>query len=262
MIQTLDRTVKILDLLAESTPATVAPSLLARQLGLSPQTVGNILRELYAQGLVSQDSSRRYRLGSHCFYLGQAADHWQALREKSRPVMKELRDATGSSVFLGVIENDKLLCLSLLGREDQFFTFPPQHWTDQLHSTASGRLLVALMDAESRTRLLKRIRRRQITSQTVTDAAKLEELCEEIAATHYAEVRNESVEGTWSLAVPVKSLDGEVLAALALYGDLPDYPQMTLQYRLELLYAAAARIGVAVSLQVAAPPEAANPTSC
>ena len=249
MIQSLDRAIKILDILAECSPATMAPSALAQQLGLSPQTVGNILRELYSQGMVSQDGSRRYRLGSHCFYLGQAADHWQTLREKSRPILKELRDMTGSSVFLGVIENDKLLCLSLLQRDDDFFSFPPQHWTDQLHSTASGRLLVALMDAESRRRLLKRIQRRQVTSQTVTDTARLEELCEGIATTHYAEVRGESVEDTWSLAVPVTSLDGKVLAALALYDNQPEYGKMTLAQRLEHLFAAAARIGVVASLR-------------
>ena len=179
----------------------------------------------------------------------QAADHWQTLREKSRPILKELRDTTDSSVFLGVIENDKLLCLSLLQRGDDFFSFPPQHWTDQLHSTASGRLLVALMDAESRRRLLRRIQRRQVTSQTVTDTARLEELCEGIATTHYAEVRGESVEDTWSLAVPVTSLDGKVLAALALYDNQPEYSKMTLAQRLEHLFAAAARIGVVASLR-------------
>ena len=247
MIQSLDRAIKILDILAECSPETVSPSVLAGRLGLSPQTVGNILRELYSQGMVSQDGSRRYRLGSHCFYLGQVADHWQTLREQSRPVLKELRDATENSVFLGVIENDKLLCLSLLQRGDDFFSFPPQNWADQLHSTASGRLLVALMDAEPRRRLLKRIQRRQVTSQTVTDATRLEELCEGIVAARYAEVRDESVEGTWSLAVPVTTPNGEVLAALALSDHQAAYGKMDLKSRLELLFAAAARIGVATT---------------
>ncbi|MBR4612021.1 MAG: IclR family transcriptional regulator [Kiritimatiellae bacterium] len=250
MIQSLDRAIKILDILAESSPETVSPSVLAGRLGLSPQTVGNILRELYSQGMVSQDGSRRYRLGSHCFYLGQVADHWQTLREQSRPILKELRDATGNSVFLGVIENDKLLCLSLLQRGDDFFSFPPQNWADQLHSTASGRLLVALMDTESRRRLLRRIQRRQVTSQTVTDATRLEELCEGIAADRYAEVRDESVEGTWSLAVPVTTPNGEVLAALALSDHQSAYGKMDLKSRLELLFASAARIGVAATFRI------------
>ena len=247
MNQSLDRAIEILDILAEASPQTVAARSLAERLSLSPQTVGNLLRALYARGMVSQDASRRYRLGPHCFYLGQAADHWQALREKSRPMLKELRDGTGSSVFLGVIENDKLLCLSLLAQGDSFFTYPPQHWTDQLHSTASGRLLVALMSPEERKRLLKRIRRRQITSETVTDAARLEALCEEISSARYALVQNESVAGTWSLAVPILDLKGKVLAALALYDDLSNYDRMTLQLRLEQLFAASARIGVALS---------------
>lgn len=247
MIQSIDRAIEILDILAESSPDTVAANVLAQRLKLSPQTVGNILRELYSLRLVSQDSSRKYRLGSHCFTLGQAADHWQALRKASNPILKELRDATKCTVFLGVIENDTLLCLSILNPEDNFFAPPQQVWMDQLHSTACGRLIVALMPPEERRRLFKRIIRRQFTSKTVTDVEKLECLCGEIAENQYAEIQNESVDGVWSLAVPVRSLNGELIAGLSLSNVMSVYDNEPLQKRLELMMAAAARIGVAVS---------------
>ncbi|MGN0867868.1 MAG: IclR family transcriptional regulator [Oligosphaeraceae bacterium] len=245
MIQSIARAVDILDMLAEYTPETVSASTLAQRLNLSPQTVGNILRELYSLGLVSQDSSRKYRLGSHCFFLGQAADHWQTLRNASNPILKELRDATKSTVFLGVVENDRLLCLSILNPEDEFFSLPPQLWMDQLHATACGRLLVALMPAEERRRLFKRIARRQITQKTVTDVDTLNSLCKEIAEKQYAEVQDESVEGTWSLAVPVRSMTGELIAGLALSNRMAAYDDTPLETRLELMMGAAARIGVA-----------------
>ena len=245
MIQSIARAVDILDLLAKSTPETVSATTLAQRLELSPQTVGNILRELYSLGLVSQDSSRKYRLGSHCFYLGQAADHWQSLRNAGNPILKELRDATKCTVFLGVMENDRLLCLSILNPQDEFFAPPPQLWMDQLHATACGRLLVALMPAEERKRLFKRIARRQITNKTVTDVEKLTCLCKEIAERQYAEVQDESVEGTWSLAVPVRSMTGELIAGLALSNRIALQDTLPLETRLELLMGAAARIGVA-----------------
>ncbi len=247
MIQSIDRAIEILDILAANSPETVSASMLAQQLGLSQQTVGNILRELYSLRLVSQDTSRKYRLGSHCFYLGQAADHWHDLRKSSNAILKELRDDTQCTVFLGTIENDTLLCLSILNPEDNFFTPPEQRWMDQLHSTACGRLIVALMPTEERRRLFKRIIRRQVTRETVTDVGKLDRLCGEIAEKQYALIQNESVEGVWSLAVPVRSMNGELIAGLSLSNNMSVYDDTPLQKRLELLMAAAARIGVAVS---------------
>ncbi len=58
------------------------------------------------------------------------------------------------------------------------------------------------------------------------------------------------MEGTWSLAVPVTTPNGEVLAALALSDHQSAYGKMDLKSRLELLFASAARIGVAATFRI------------
>jgi len=242
LIQVLERTVDLLDLLAAE-PEPMRAADIAEKLGISPQCVGNLLRTLYHRGMVSQDSERRYRLGPHCFYLGFFADNWRTLRESSRPLVRELRDKSGDTVFLGVIENDKLFCLSLLRNEDKFFTFPPQFWTEQLHSTACGQLLMALLTKEERRKMMKRIGRRRITEKTITDPEALEARCEEIAEAGFAEVLEESVRDIWSLAVPVIAPNGKILAALSLSGFLDSYRKKSRKERLDLLYEYAAKIG-------------------
>ena len=242
LIQVLERTVDLLDLLA-SEPEPMRAADIAERLGISPQCVGNLLRTLYHRGMVSQNSERRYRLGPHCFYLGFFADNWRALRESSRPLLHELRDKSGATVFLGVIENDKLFCLSLLKDKDQFFTFPPQFWTEQLHSTACGQLLMSLLSAGERRKMLKRIGRRRLTEMTITDPAELETRCAEIAKAGFAEILEESVRGVWSLAVPVVAPNGKLLAGLSLAGFLDSYRKMSRNARLDLLYEYAAKIG-------------------
>ena len=242
LIQVLERTVDLLDLLAAE-PEPMRAADIAEKLGISPQCVGNLLRTLYHRGMVSQDAERRYRLGPHCFYLGFFADNWRTLRESSRPLVRELRDKSGDTVFLGVIENDKLFCLSLLRNEDKYFTFPPQFWTEQLHSTACGQLLMALLSKEERRKMMKRIGRRRITEKTITDPAALEARCEEVAEAGFAEILEESVRGVWSLAVPVIAPNGKILAALSLAGFLDSYNRISRKERLDLLYDTAAKIG-------------------
>ena len=242
LIQVLERTIDVLDLLAAE-PEPMRAADIAEKLGISPQCIGNLLRTLYHRGMVSQDAERRYRLGPHCFYLGFFADKWRMLRESSRPLVRELRDRSGDTVFLGVIENDKLFCLSLLRNEDRYFTFPPQFWTEQLHSTACGQLLMALLSKEERRKMMKRIGRRRITEKTITDPAALEARCEEVAAAGFAEVLEESVRDIWSLAVPVLAPNGKILAALSLSGFLDSYKKKSRKERLDLLYDTASKIG-------------------
>ena len=242
LIQVLERAINLLDLLAaESEPMRAAD--IAVKLGISQQCVGNLLRTLYHRGMVSQDSDRRYRLGAHCFYLGFFADNWRTLRESSRPLVSELRNKSGDTVFLGTIENDKLFCLSLLSSEDKFFTFPPQFWTEQLHSTACGQMLMALLTAAERQKMLKRICRRQMTEMTITDPEVLETRCAAIAEAGFAEILEESVRGIWSLAVPVIAPNGKILAALSLSGKMDSYKNKSRDERLDMLYDHAAKIG-------------------
>jgi IclR family KDG regulon transcriptional repressor len=233
-IQVVGRAFSLLELLA-TTSEPLATTDIAVHLGVSVQNANNLLRVLFHLGYVSQDQSRRYRLGVQCCFLGSAADRWRELRERCGPVLLELASLTGLGVFVGVIENDRLYaCVNIRPGERQILP-PKQKWGNELHSTACGRVLLAALTPSRRRKLFARTQRRKLTPATVTNTDALEVICRQVKREHYAEVRNESVDGVCSLAIPLHSPDGTVAAGLAFYGSSQSWDAIPLERKLTLL---------------------------
>ncbi|MBS1371522.1 MAG: IclR family transcriptional regulator [Lentisphaeria bacterium] len=241
LIQVLERAFDIMEMLAKSEKPARATDI-ASALGLGLQTTNNLLRTMYQRGYLSQDETRSYRLGPQCFYLGSFADRWSGLRAKIREPLRELARVTGLCGFVGVIENDKLLCVGISGRDGNGAEQPPQLWAEELHSTACGRVLLAAMPEPERRKLYARTTRRKITGRTVIDPVELERLLAGVAAQGYAEVRGESRPGVSSAAIPVPGNEGGACCALALSGSDPQWEELPLPEKLALLRRAAKTI--------------------
>lgn len=240
LIQVLERAFDIMEMLARRN-APMRATDIAQELGLSLQTVNNLLRTLYERGYLSQDEKRYYRLGGQCFYLGSYADRWKELRKAADRAFPELCRKTGLLVFVGVIESDKLFCIALKNGGDT--EQPIQKWTDELHSTACGRVLLAALRPEERKKLFARTLRKK-TGKTITDPEKLERICEKIRRQGYAEICGESVERVCSIAVPVRNRKGEIIASLAFSSQETEWRKLSCAEKLELLNRTAAKITV------------------
>lgn len=244
LIQVLDRAFDLLELIARERRAMKAAEI-AEKLRLPPKTVNNLLRSLYGRGYLSQDEKRYYRLGPQCFYLGSFADRWRELRKRSIRPLRELCTEHPLLGFVGVIENDKLFCVAIHHPDN-----PPddnageeQKWAEELHSTASGRVLLAALDSLERRKLFARLTRKKNTPATVTDSAELEQICETVAAQGYCEIADESVLDVCSIAVPVHSKTGLVIAAVAFAGPSRVWNLIPQNRKLSLLRKAAGEIG-------------------
>jgi len=245
LIQVLDRAFDLLELLARERRAMKAAEI-AEKLQLPPKTVNNLLRSLYGRGYLSQDAKRYYHLGPQCFYLGSFADRWKELRRRSARPLRELCAGLPLLGFVGVIENDKLFCVAIHHPEDNPSddnSGEEQKWAEELHSTASGRVLLAALDPEERRKLFARLTRKKTTPATVTDSAELEQICETVAAQGYSEITDESVLNVCSIAVPVHSKTGLVIAAVALSGPSRIWHHIPRDRKLSLLRKAAGEIG-------------------
>ena len=216
-IQVVDHAFDLLELLA-SEPAPMSTKLLAERLGVSPQRANNLLRVLYRRGYVSQDRSRHYRLGPQFCIFGNAAAYWERLREALEPVLIKLNFQTGFGAFAGVLENDRLYCCAQILPDGEKGSQTHQFWTGELHSTASGRVLLAALSPEERKKLFARTTRRKMTRKTVIDPEELENICRITKKAGYAEVKEESCDGSCSMAIPVHDFSGSVIASMALYG--------------------------------------------
>jgi len=240
-IQVVDRALDLLELLA-SEESPVSTTSLAGQLGISVQSANNLLRVLYRRGYVSQDRSRRYRLGPQLCVFGNAAARWEHLRRMTEPALIELNRRSGFGAFAGVLENDRLYCCAHILPGGGPAPLTRQSWTEELHSTAGGRVLLAALSPEERKKLFARTTRRRMTRKTVLDLEELEKICLKVREAGFSEVKEESRDGVCSMAIPLRDFSGAVIAELGIYGPAPAWAKTSRKQKRALLESVRARL--------------------
>ena len=109
----LDKSVEILALLAEDGPTSLAG--VVEGTGIPRPTAHRLLSALEAHHLVARDNGR-YRLGLRLLGWGEVAAAGTNLVEAARPVLENLRDASGESVQLYVREGEQRVCVAAVER--------------------------------------------------------------------------------------------------------------------------------------------------
>lgn len=190
---------------------------LAERCGLSKSQVSKVLAAFAGSGLLLQDpETRRYSVGPRMFALGSRFVTHDRLCREAMPVMRDLVERTGHSARLSVIDGDDVLYL--LGLEGPLFVdtgWRAGTWLP-LHSTATGRVLLAFMEPERAERVLAGAPLRPVTERTVTDPARLRGLIDAARANGYSTQRGETTPGLGVTAVPIFGPGQKAVGALSL----------------------------------------------
>jgi IclR family acetate operon transcriptional repressor len=110
-VSVIDRVTLVLSAFGP-TDTRVGVSELARRANLPKSTVSRLVTELVEHRYLERDGSG-VRLGLRLFEMGELAARPNALREVALPVMAQLRDATGQTVQLGVLDGRDVLCIAV-----------------------------------------------------------------------------------------------------------------------------------------------------
>ena len=208
------RAIEIFELmLAVDEPLSVG-EIIAR-LSIPKSTAYDLVRTLTDAQYLERASGGGLFLGRKLFELGMAyKSHIDLVREGSR-VVEELRDLTGETVQMSVLENDMMLVLvkeegsmpiRIISRVGSRV---PVNWA------ASGRLLVSDLDDEALRGLLKRSIRQSQSGQAVVD---IDRLIAEVRAARergYALEVNEANIHAGCVAAPVVDANDRCVAALS-----------------------------------------------
>lgn len=155
-----------------------------------------------------------YAIGPQVWRLGLLAPLQTGLRETAEPFLRDLFAATTATVHLAVREGDRVLYLDrLVGRR----TVPVVSRVGSrlpLHATGVGKVLLAHAPPDVRRRALRSLRR--VTAHTITSPAVLGRQLDRVLVDGWAMTVEEMSLGACSVAVPVTSPDGSVVAALGL----------------------------------------------
>jgi DNA-binding IclR family transcriptional regulator len=193
---------------------TLGVSELARRLGLGKSAVHRLLATLAAEGLVARDADGGYRLGLVVFELGEAVRSHMDLHAAAGPVLAELREQTGESSQVGVLDGDEVVYVDRLESTHSLRLFHETGRRVPLHCTSSGKVLLAELPRDRRERILAAGLRAHTPHTIVTPDAMRAELAG-VRERGWADAVNEREIGVASLAAPVRGPGGAVVAAIS-----------------------------------------------
>lgn len=208
----LTKGLRLLEVLAAS-PAAQSQADLARALKKSSAEIFRMLAVLEQEGYIRRDPQGAYLPTLQLFALGRTVDPLRALLASAADPMREFARLTGQECHLSVLDEGRLLVLaqecgtaavSIRIREGS------QH---DPRTTASGRLLLALLPAGEAGRHIGLARARFGGGAPAKDTLRRE--IRKIAASGYSKATNESRAGLADTAVPVRGVGAGPHAALA-----------------------------------------------
>jgi len=216
--QSLERGLAILSAFTPDHPM-LGISELAQRLNLTRSTTHRYVATLASLGYLDQDdSTRKYRLGVRVLDLGFSMLGSLELREITAPHLRRLTDTTGHTSNLAIRDDtDVILVDRVRGRLGRY-----HHLESSLHvgsrlpsyCSATGKALLAFLPRPDLDRLLERVELVQRASRTITSRDALLAELGKVRCTGVAVNDEELDNGLRSIAVPVRSRYGEVVAAI------------------------------------------------
>jgi IclR family KDG regulon transcriptional repressor len=191
---------------------------IARAVGINKATVHRLLRTLADRGYVRQvEPAGAYSLGFQLLALGNEVLDSLDLVNAARPIMQELSDISGETVFLYVYDRGAVTLVHSVESSQAVRASLKAGRNVPIHATAAGKVFLAFLDGEI-LRQLERIRLKRYTERTIQNVDELRQQLEVIRSTDIAFDNGEYLHEVWCISTPIRNHRHEVIAALSLAG--------------------------------------------
>lgn len=199
--QMLDRFVSVLSCFSADAPTATAAEIRERT-GLPPTTTNRLLRSLVDRGVLSLDR-RGYKLSLRFVGWAEVAKAGSGLVEASTPILAELRDRSGESTGLALLDNDCRFVINNCSSRKSIVFHNEIGQTLPLHAGSGGKVILAFQNQQ-----LDRKRLKKLASGTITSRASLAKELELIRKRGWAYAQSEREDGLNSVAAPVLDAGG------------------------------------------------------
>jgi IclR family pca regulon transcriptional regulator len=214
--QSLERGLAILSSFRSAQPL-LGVSDLSRRVGLSRSTTHRYVATLAALGYLQQDvDTRKYRLGPRVLDLGFSAINSMELRHISAPYLKALSEKTGRTVNMAVLDGAEIVYIERCRGGGPREIDLNLHVGSRLpaYCTSMGKVLLAYLPAAELNILLDGVKLPRRGPNTITSKRALLKELEQVRTLGVATNNEELAYGLRSIAAPVRSQTGEVVAAI------------------------------------------------
>lgn len=194
---------------------------LGRRLGLGKSTVHRLLGALVEEHLVEHDpAAGTYRLSLTVYELGMAMAAQLHLHEATAPVIEELRNRTGQTVHIGVLDGREVVYVERRESQQALRTFAEISRRLPAHTTSTGKVLLAYLAPDDLERLLDGWTLAASTEHSITDPARLRAELARVRARGWSQNVSESETGYASVGAPIRDGLGRVVAGISLAGPI------------------------------------------
>jgi DNA-binding IclR family transcriptional regulator len=187
---------------------------LARRAGLATPTAHRLVAELVAAGFLARGAGGEYVVGRRVWDIGLLAPVQSGLRQVASPFLHDLYGATLATVHLAVRDGMRALYIDRLSGSASVPVVSQVGSRLPLHATGVGKVLLAYAPPDVQERVLADLPR--ITPYTVTQPGLLREQLRRVHRDGFAQTVEEMSLGACSVAVPVSTSAGAVVAALGI----------------------------------------------
>lgn len=212
-----------------SDPEPVGVTELARRLGLSKAVVHRILQSLESRHLLGFDAATRtYEVGPAAVVLGARALRDQELRRAALPVLRQLQTATGETTTVSALVGTSRIYLDQVVSQRELKMMVEIGRPFPLHAGSSSKAILAFVASDLREQVLAR-ELSELTPQTITTRAGLEDELMAVRRRGVAVSRGERQHGAGSIAAPVRDAHGDVIGSLSICGPINRFTSSVLR---------------------------------
>ncbi len=216
-VQAVERAVRVLMTFDNQHPERGVTEI-ARITNLQKATVHRILMTLLENGFVERTpDGERFRLGRRLIELGLGALGHMGLRQAALPYMRQLVERFRETCDLGLFDKDRVLYVEVIYSGRSLAIGPVVGRRLPLHSTASGKAILAFQPPDVSDLLLQGPLR-SYTPKTITSPADLRAEIERIRQNGYAVDDEEMEIGFRAVAAPILTDEGYAEAAIGIVG--------------------------------------------
>ncbi len=211
----VDKTVQIFDFLSQQSGATF--SQIYQGLSLPKSTTSSLLTSLVAHGLLRQEHNKFF-LGLRLYEFGNKAEESLDIKKLALEPLTRLRDATGLTCHLGVLQGAAAIYLSKLESPGAVVV---RSWVGKklsLHSSGLGKVLMAWLSEEEVDRLLPEDTFEIYTKTTIPNKTILKKELLKVKKEGWAFDDSEDSEGVYCITAPIFNKEQKVVAAISASG--------------------------------------------
>lgn len=247
-IQSVDRAATILEVLSDESPLSISE--IARRLEVHRSTALRLLATLESHNLVEQVSARgSYQLGFALLHLANSVTHRVDFTRDAQACCDAAAEQLNETVNVAVLDEGYAMTVTqatgnrMIGLTRQYVG-----QRGPLHATSTGKILLAHAEDTERERVLH-AGLETYTGTTITDPEILRSELLVLRTRGWSSSVAEWEEGINALAVPVRDLDGQVVAALAVNAPAFRLPESSFADMAEALHTHAGALESRLSLE-------------